>query len=296
MIFRVFSLCRLAMPLCALLLCLPLGAQAQSAPVVAVSIKPLQLLAAAITDGVSEPALVLNAAQDPHHASLRPSERRALQQADLVLWTGPLLEVPLDDVVASLVVPVVTAQQLPQVQVLTVDGEPDPHLWLDSRNARAIATALQQALQQLDPAHAERYGANLQQLLVRLDDVDQRIAGALAPLRDTPWAVSHHAFRYFTQQHNLQAPLALADTANNAPGVRSALQLRAQIAEQHIACLLTEPTENHLELESLLDGSGVHIMAADALGLALTPSATAYSDLLLALSDALQNCLGNTHD
>src|SRR5690606_9203123 len=57
----------------------------QAAPAVLASIKPLQLIAAAITDGVSTPQLVMDGGHDPHHITLRPSDRRKLQQADLVL-------------------------------------------------------------------------------------------------------------------------------------------------------------------------------------------------------------------
>ncbi|MEY3659664.1 MAG: hypothetical protein RLZZ169_489, partial [Pseudomonadota bacterium] len=87
MISRMFSFGRLPFVLSLLLAALALPAAAAPAPVLAASIKPLQLLAAAITDGVSEPQLVLGASEDPHHAALRPSQRRALQAADLVLWT-----------------------------------------------------------------------------------------------------------------------------------------------------------------------------------------------------------------
>src|SRR5687768_8381059 len=66
-----------------------------AAPQVAASIKPLQLIAEAITDGVSTPELILSNSQDPHNAALRPSDRLTLAQADIVLWVGPMLELPL---------------------------------------------------------------------------------------------------------------------------------------------------------------------------------------------------------
>jgi zinc transport system substrate-binding protein len=296
MISRMFSFGRLPFVLCLLLAALALPAAAAPAPVLAASIKPLQLLAAAITDGVSEPQLVLAAAEDPHHAALRPSQRRALQAADLVLWTGPLLEVPLADVIAALPVPVVTASELTDVVLLDAGGTPDPHLWLDSRNARAMAAALAATLQQLDPGSAARYAANLQALLAGLDRIDARIDETLAPWRQRPWAVSHQAFAYFTRQHGLREPLTLANTANAEPGVRSAVQLNARIAAEGIACLVIEPTESGPELASLLAAPGLHIATADVLGQALAPGAAAYGELLLALGEALRTCLGATHD
>jgi zinc transport system substrate-binding protein len=240
--------------------------------------------------------VVMSAGQDPHHAALRPSERRHLQQAALVLWAGPLLELPLQKVFGSLAVPVITAQHLPQMTVIDIDGVPDPHLWLDSRNARQIAAAVQHTLTQIDAGNATRYATNYQRFSAELDQVDAAIAQQLQPLQQQRWAVSHHAFRYFARQHGLQEPLALTDTSNNALGVRSALSVREQMAAQHIQCLLTEPTENHVELSTLLDDNAFRIVAADGLGTALPVSAGAYAQLLQQLSQALQVCMGAAHE
>jgi zinc transport system substrate-binding protein len=59
---------------------------------VVVSIKPLHSLAAALLDGIAKPSLLLDGAASPHAHALKPSERRTLQQADVVVWVGPSLE------------------------------------------------------------------------------------------------------------------------------------------------------------------------------------------------------------
>ncbi len=56
------------------------------------SIKPLQLIAAAVQDGVGTPDVLLASGASPHHYSLRPSDLRRVKEADLVYWIGPDLE------------------------------------------------------------------------------------------------------------------------------------------------------------------------------------------------------------
>ena len=56
------------------------------------TIKPLGFIAAAITDGVSEPNVLLPTGASPHDFSLRPSDIRSINDADLVVWVGPELE------------------------------------------------------------------------------------------------------------------------------------------------------------------------------------------------------------
>lgn len=69
------------------------------APRVAVDIAPLHSLVAQVMAGVGEPDLIVRPGASPHSYALRPSEARALQQADLVVWVGddltPWLEKPL---------------------------------------------------------------------------------------------------------------------------------------------------------------------------------------------------------
>ncbi len=77
-----FSLCLLATP--------SLGAE--TAPSVVVTIKPLHGLAAAVMEGVGEPYLILDETASPHGYSLRPSDARQLDEADLLVWVGPSME------------------------------------------------------------------------------------------------------------------------------------------------------------------------------------------------------------
>jgi zinc transport system substrate-binding protein len=59
---------------------------------VVASIKPVHSLVAGVMRGVGEPVLLVKGAGSPHTYSLRPSEARALDQADVVFWIGPGLE------------------------------------------------------------------------------------------------------------------------------------------------------------------------------------------------------------
>ena len=267
--------------------------QALAAPQVAASIKPLQLIAAAITDGVSEPGLVLGNNQDPHHASLRPSDRKVLAQADVVLWVGPMLELPLVEPITEMNSKVLAVQQMNHIILHDVEGNLDPHVWLDTRNARQIAVDLEQTLQQLDPANSQRYEANLQNFQAVLAELDTTINQEFIKLKSQPWTVYHNAFRYFAKQYGLTAPLAPTESANNQAGIRSIIALRDDIAQQKITCMLTEPDMNHAELDTLLGSANLHIVTADIMGFALTPAADAYPTLMQNFATTLAGCLQN---
>ena len=67
-------------------------AAAQEPPRVIASIAPVWALVAGVTEGVTEPVLLMDPTISPHDYSLRPSEGQALQDADVVFWVGPQIE------------------------------------------------------------------------------------------------------------------------------------------------------------------------------------------------------------
>jgi zinc transport system substrate-binding protein len=89
-----------------LLASLAVGALASPAfaesPEVVASIKPIHSLVAGVMRGVGEPTLLIEGAGSPHTYSLRPSEARAIAQADVVFWVGEGLEAFLAGPLATL--------------------------------------------------------------------------------------------------------------------------------------------------------------------------------------------------
>ena len=79
----------------------------------------------------------------------------------------------------------------------------DPHVWLSPANAIAIAENILNALCELDPDGAEYYRANFEALRTRLNELDQRISGQLAPYAGRTFFVYHPAFGYFAHAYHL---------------------------------------------------------------------------------------------
>ena len=59
---------------------------------VVTSIKPVHSLVSSVMKGVGSPYLILDGASSPHTYSLKPSEARKLQDAELVFWMGDEIE------------------------------------------------------------------------------------------------------------------------------------------------------------------------------------------------------------
>nr|WP_321455659.1 zinc ABC transporter substrate-binding protein ZnuA [uncultured Cohaesibacter sp.] len=86
----------------ATLLAMSASITAYAAPKVATSIAPVYSITAAIMKDVATPQLLVDQATSPHVAKLQPSDAKALQDADLVIWIGPNLSPALEKPIETL--------------------------------------------------------------------------------------------------------------------------------------------------------------------------------------------------
>ena len=92
------------------------------------SIKPLQLIAAAVQDGAGKPAVLLPPGASPHHYAMRPSDVRQIRSADLFYWIGPDMETFLVPVLQGRDKPSTAVQSLPNMTLRHFgEGAHDEH-------------------------------------------------------------------------------------------------------------------------------------------------------------------------
>jgi zinc transport system substrate-binding protein len=126
---------RLSTVLPAALLAALLASPALAEVRVLTSIKPLQLIAAAVQDGAGSPEVLLPPGASPHHHALRPSDIRKVGEADLFYWIGPDLEMFLMHVLEGRDGPSLAVQGLPGLHLRRFGeahhhdegGHPDDH-------------------------------------------------------------------------------------------------------------------------------------------------------------------------
>lgn len=259
-------------------------------PQVAASIKPLQMIAAAITAGVSEPTLIIGAGQDPHHPALKPSERQKLADADLVLWIGPSLESAFTQLLDRNSAAVITAYDLITDAGLAVTDSNDPHLWLSTENGRAIAQALTAKLVTIDALNQEAYEKNLVDFFAALDLLDKDIQNLLSSPENKAFAVYHNAFTYYEKQFALQHVASFTDNEEVQPGIRKIMQIREILSASEVSCLLLEPANNAEEIAQLT-GREMNMVTIDVLGFAYPLTKTAYTDFMLDMSESIKRCI-----
>lgn len=274
------------------------------------SIKPLQLIAAAVQDGVAIPEVLLPPGASPHNYALRPSDVRKVQSVDLVYWIGPSMEGFLPRVLNGRTLPSVAVQDLPGLKLRHFaeeshshadeadehdhdhrPGSLDAHLWLSPVNARVIATKMAADLSAADPANAARYQSNLKAFDERLDAMDLRLKARLAGIAGKPYFVFHEAFDYFEDAYGLKHAGVFSVAAEVQPGAQHVAAMRTRLQEVGKTCVFSEPPLRPRLAETLVAGLPVKLAELDALGGYTPATAQGYEQVLEKLGNDLAGCL-----
>lgn len=284
---------------------------AQADVKVLTSIKPLQLIAAAVQDGVGTPEVLLPPGASPHHYALRPSDVRKVQSVDLLYWIGPDMEGFLPRVLNGRTLPAVAVQELPGLKLRHFaedsqshtddDGDEhdhdhrpgtiDAHLWLSPINARVIAAKMAADLSAADPANTARYQSNLKGFNQRLDALDTRLKSRLAGIAGKPYFVFHEAFDYFEDTYGLKHAGVFAVAAEVQPGAQHVAAMRTRLQAVGKTCVFSEPPLRPRLAETLVAGLPVKLAELDALGGYTPTTAQGYEQLLEKLGNDLAGCL-----
>ncbi|ABM62494.1 zinc ABC transporter substrate-binding protein [Halorhodospira halophila] len=286
------------------------GPAVAAPPQVVASIKPLHSLVAGVTEGVSEPDLLLSAGDSPHTYAMRPSEARAVRNADLVVHISPHMEAFLERALDARGDPdtVLAAADIEGIELLGGrDGDTwgedghrhgdddahrrDYHLWLDPQNAQIITAAVAERLAALDPRHADTYRENAEAQKQRLAALEADLDERLEPVRGLPYVVFHDAYQYFEQRFGLKAVGAVTVNPEQPPGARHLNELRGQIRELDTVCVFSEPQFEPAIARALVRGLDARAGELDPLGAGLEPGPDAYFQLLERLADGFVDCL-----
>jgi zinc transport system substrate-binding protein len=273
------------MRLLLLLSTLLLASIGQAQPRVVATIMPIHSITAALMQGVAEPELLIPATSTPHHFSLRPSQRRSLEHAGLIIWVGEPLEGFMPRILHSL------PEEVQVLGLMEPSDYEDPHIWLDPIQTIQISAQIRDALIRIDPEHAEHYRNNAEKLKTRLKELDHSLDKQLTPVREQPFIVFHNAYGYMIERYNLTQVGSVTLDEHHQPGGRHLQALRKQLLREKISCLFTEPQFEPAIVDNLIRDTQTRTMPLDPMGIDYLPGPDAYFHMMETLGDSLSRCL-----
>ena len=277
---------------------------------VVTSIKPIHSLVSAVMDGIGTPSLIIEGAGSPHTYALKPSQAKALQDADLVFWVGPaiesFLEKPIKEVASSArIVTLSDAHGLIKLEFREGGnfdshddhakhddhGQFDMHVWLDPENAKMMINAIEEALIETDPRNARTYQGNAANVKRDLDKLITEVDAEMSPVKGTPYVVFHDAYQYFEDRFGMKPVGSITVSPERLPGAKRVKELREKIKSLNASCVFSEPQFEPKLIATVIEGTSAGTGVLDPLGVSIKAGPEMYFTLIKNLSKSLGKCL-----
>jgi zinc transport system substrate-binding protein len=297
---------------------------------VVASIKPVHSLVSAVMDGVAKPTLLVEGAASPHTYSLKPSQAKQLQEADIVFWMSHDLEAFLENSIENIAqdavsVPLIESHNLTKLSfreggAFDAHGhddhddkhddhddkhddhddkhddhdETDPHVWLDPQNAKALVHEIEEQLAKIDPENAEVYEANASIVMKKLDKLTNEIDVDLKPIRSRGYVVFHDAYQYFEKRFGISAIGSITVSPEVMPGAERVRELQEKVRELDATCVFSEPQFQPKLVATVTENTNAGTGVLDPLGASLEESPELYFKLIRNMANSLKGCLMKT--
>ena len=294
------------------------------APKVTVDIAPVHSLVSKIMNGVGKPDLIIPAGASPHEYQLKPSNAKALEDADLVFWIGEDLTPWLEKGLSSL------AQDSSITALLGVDGiellsfregalfeahdhddhddhddhgkkkhddhddhahgDHDPHAWLSPQIAKVWLNVIAAKLSEADPDNAGKYFSNAKLARDNMDSLVSEVNSILDPIRDKKFVVFHDAYQYFEKDFGISASGAISMGDASDPSPARLAEIRKRVVDEAVECVLAEPQYNQGLVKAVVEGTNANTAVIDPLGVKLESGPDLYENLIRNLATNLAKC------
>ena len=261
------------------------------------SIEPVNKLVAEIAGEQHSRAVLWRKNQSVHSVSFKPSQIRAVAEADLIFWVGPMLETPLAALLESkglhgksvrLATP--RAYYLKHGKGVREDvcvqdwHECDPHIWFG--NADVMAEEITKAFLEHDPDNAELYNRNFE---LFKEKSMQSLLGKVRRGRQSPKNILalHNGWQYL----GVQGYEIFSEHGFEYIGAKSALELERKLKTQNVDCVLVGPMTRLALLENILSDVDQRppLLILDPMG-SDYPADTSFFDYLELSRQSIRQC------
>ena len=241
--------------LCAMLLTACGTTPQTGGPTVAATTAPLAQFLEALCENtdirvdlvISEPVSCL------HDYSLTVGQMRTIGSADFLFLSGAGLEEFMADALSQAKATVDCSQNL---DLLELDGESDPHIWLAPKNAEVMAKNAADGLTALYPQYGDTFRKNLAALIARLEDLQQYGEDALKDLSCRELITFHDGFAYFAGAFDLTILASIEEESGSEASAKSLAEISTLVESHNIPVVFMEANGSTAGAEAIARETG----------------------------------------
>lgn len=225
---------------------------------------------------------VIGSGVDPHLYKPTRTDIATLLEADVVFYSGLMLEGKMIDTFVKLSrdgKPVFAVTEGVDESFLLsppdMEGHQDPHVWMDPEGWMKGVEGVAASLAKYDPANGSVYQANAQKYLAELRKLDEYATKSLGSIPEPQRVLitAHDAFNYFGQAYNIDVRGIQGLSTESEAGLQDLNSLVQFIVDRDIKAVFVESSVAPKNVQALIDG-------ANARGKTVTIGGTLFSDAM----------------
>jgi zinc transport system substrate-binding protein len=247
------------------------------------TIQPLAAILEQVIKGRGEVIRLLAPGSSPHTFDPRPSDAVRLERAMALFYAGPGLDkewtakMPAAHRIEMLhLVP--EDYQLPMI---AHDHEhehgkhrhrnhdrsaTDPHFWTDPLAVKAMLPALAKELSALDPDGRAVYHENAGRFAADLEELHNRTAAILEPVRGRAVLLFHPSFQYLIKRYGLEMAGTIEPFPGREPSPRALHELIKKTRSLGIQAVFTEPQLSPRAAQVIAEAAKLKVYELDPIG------------------------------
>jgi manganese/iron transport system substrate-binding protein len=245
----------------------------------------------------------LKPASDPHIYEPTPADRKAIEEAKLVLYGGYDFEPNLIKIIDA------TSPATTKVEVHYVTLPPpknvwarDPHLWHNAQYGIRMVQIIQTSLAKAAPQNAALYAKNARAVTEEIAQIDTWIKVQIAtiPLASRRLVTTHDSLGYYSKAYGIPLKGALQGiNTEEKPTARQVAALVKTIQDAKVPTIFAELTINPKLIETVASNAKVKVSSrelfADGLGEPGSEGDT-YQKMLVANTKTIVEGLGGKYE
>ncbi|WP_395539994.1 metal ABC transporter solute-binding protein, Zn/Mn family [Neotabrizicola sp. sgz301269] len=215
-------------------------------------------IAAQVGGECTQVTTLMGPGTDPHLFTPAPSDLRALQGAEIILYGGLHLEGQLGEVLAKLGQsrPTVAVSEgaVPEERRLTAKDLPDPHVWMDPGLWKGTVPVIAAALTEARPDCSAAIASNAAAIEARIQALDDWAKTSLAtiPEAQRTLVTAHDAFAYFGRAFDLHVAAIQGISTTSEAAIADIDAVADTVVSAGVPAVFVESTVNPRTIEALL--------------------------------------------
>ncbi|MEX2396251.1 MAG: zinc ABC transporter substrate-binding protein [Balneolales bacterium] len=218
--------------------------------------------AASIIGGdMAEVEFIMGPGVDPHLYRATPGDFRKMENANVILYNGLLLEGRLSDILEKLGDKAhAVSSSIPDSLLISAydfGGIYDPHIWFDISLWKYAVNDIESQLSKRAPEHEKAFQDNKNSYLAELDSLEQFIRKELDKIPDQRKILitAHDAFGYFGQAYGIQVKALQGISTVGEYGLQDVSNMVGFIIDNEIPAIFVESSVSTRSSESIIAGA-----------------------------------------